>query len=249
MDDFWNQIPMPSQKEKDQQITRILDQGMLANHGLWETMRETLCTLGWRGLFFGGADCISLSVLVSLLCTIPVWGASQQSGIGPAVFSFSPVLYGTLSFFTRWKELQSGTLEWLRTCRVSYSAVTALRMLVFGGAAVLVSVPGSAALWELTGREQSLLWTIAISVSGICLYGLLSLYCMRLQGITGLAAAPVVWAVTAGLPVTWDKAAQLVYNIPAVVFCLIAAAAAALYLMELGRYCRRRIGGKIHAFG
>lgn len=248
MDDFWNQIPMPSQTEKDRQITRILDQGMPATPKLWETMGETLGTLGWRGLFFGTADCIFLSVLGTLLCLVPVWGASRQSGIGPAAFLFSPVLYGTLSFFTRWKELQSGTVEWLRTCRVSHRAVTALRMLVFGGAAVMVSVPGSLVLWKLTGREQSLLWTIAISVSGICLYGLLALYCLRLEGIAGMAAAPAGWAVAAGLPLAWEETAQVIDRVPAVVFCLIAAAAATLYLMELGRFCRRGIGGKNHAF-
>lgn len=248
MDDFWNQIPMPSQKEKDRQIALILDQGIPAAPRLWETLGETLRTLGWQGLFFGATDCIFLSALVTLLCLVPVWGASQQTGVGSVAFLFSPVLYGALSFFTSWKELQSGTLEWLRTCRVSHRAVTALRMLVFGGVAVMVAVPGSVLLWELTGREQPLLWTIAISVSGICLYGLLALYCLRLDGFPGLVAAPAAWAVVAGLPLVWERAAMAIYGIPAAVFCLIAAVAAALYLMELGRFCRRRTGGKIHAF-
>ncbi len=248
MFDDWNQIPIPSQEEKDRQIALILDQGIPTEEILWQTLEQTFRMVRWQGLFFGAADCIFLSVLVTLLCLVPVWGASQQTGIGPAAFLFSPVLYGALSFFTGWKEFQSGTLEWLRTCRVSHRAVTALRMLVFGGAAVTVSVPGSVLLWELTGREQSLLWTIAISVSGVCLYGVLSLYCLRLEGTAGLAAAPAAWALLAGLPLAWEKAAQVIYHIPAAVFCLIAAGAAGLYLMELGRYCRRRIGGKHHTF-
>lgn len=249
MKDDWNQIPLPTWEEKERQITLILEQGAFRKERLWETLGETFRRVGWRGLFFGAEDCIFLSVLAAFLCLFPLLGAARQNGTGPAAFLFSPVLYGTLSFFTGWKEAQSGTLEWLQTCRVSCRAVTALRMMMFGSAAVMVSVPGSILLWELTGREQPLLWTIAISVSGICLYGLLALYCLRLEGKAGLVAAPAVWVVVAGLPMGWERAARAVYHIPGVVFCLIAALAAVFYLLELRRFCRRRLGGNTYAFG
>ena len=48
-------------------------------------------------------------------------------------------------------------------------------MLVFGGVAVVLCVPGNLLLWHLRGGQDSLLWMLALSFSSLFLYAALSL--------------------------------------------------------------------------
>ena len=251
MDNRWNEIPMPTETEKNAAVAQILNAGLPARPGLWHTLTETAGVVGLRTLFFGAADCLFLSALFLLLCLLPTAAAAARQGpLGPALFLLSPALYAALHLLTAWKEAQSGILEWRQTCRVSLRAMTALRMLVFGGASVLVCVPANWLLWHLAGGEVSLPWMVALSVSSLCLYGVLSLYCLRLRGIAGLLTAPAVWAVLGIVPLLWERAAGWLESVPTVLFCLLTAAALILYFMELRRFCRRLTEGEsIYALG
>lgn len=251
MNDRWNEIPMPTAAEKDAAVTRILDAGLPVRPGFRHTLRETLRAVGFRTLFFGTADCLFLSALFLVLCLLPAAAAAARQGpLGPALFLLSPALYAALHLLTAWKEAQSGTLEWRQTCRVSLRAVTALRMLVFGSVSVLVCVPANLLLWYLAGGTVSLSWMVALSVSGLCLYGALSLCCLRLRGIAGLLTAPAAWAALGIVPLLWERAARWLDGVPTVLFCLLTAAALALYFAELRRFCRRPAeGGTNYALG
>lgn len=251
MDDRWNEIPMPTEAEKNAAVARILDAGLPARPGLRHTLTETLQAVGLRTLFFGEADCLFLSVLFLLLCLLPAAAAAARQGpVGPVLFLLSPALYAALHLLTVWKETQSGTLEWRQACRISLRTMTALRMLVFGSVSVLVCVPVNLLLWYLAGGDVSLFWMVALSVSGLCLYGVLSLYCLRLRGIAGLLTAPAVWAALGGVPLLWERAARWLNGVPTVLFCLLSIAALALYVSELRRFCQRRAeGGTIYALG
>ena len=250
MDDRWNEIPMPTAAEKDAAVTRILDAGLPVRPGFRHTLRETLRAVGFRTLFFGAADCLFLSALVLVLCLLPAAvTAARQGPVGPVLFLLSPALYAALHLLTTWKEGQSGTLEWRQTCRISLRTITALRMLVFGSVSVLVCVPVSLVLWRLAEGDISLSWMVALSVSSLCLYGVLSLYCLRLRGIAGLLTAPVVWTALGIVPLLWERAARWLNGVPTVLFCLLTAAALVLYVSELRRFCRRSEGGIIYALG
>ena len=120
MDDCWNEIPMPTEAEKDVAVARILAAGLPARPRFWRTLGETLQAVGFRTLFFGEADCLFLSALLLILCLLPAAAAAARQGpVGPALFLLSPALYAALHLLTAWKEAQSGTLEWRQTCRVS----------------------------------------------------------------------------------------------------------------------------------
>lgn len=249
MDNFWDEIPMPTEAEKIAAVAQILDDGFPARLGLLHALWETLQGVGFRALFFGEADCLFLSALFLLLCLLPASAAAARQGpVGPALFILSPALYAALHLLTAWKEAQSGTLEWRQTCRVSLRTMTALRMLIFGGASVLVCVPANGLLWYLAGGKVSISWMVALSVSSLCLYGALSLYCLRLRGMTGLLTAPAAWTTVGIVPLLWERAARWLNGVPTVLFCLLAVAALALYVSELRRFCRRHTeGGTIYA--
>lgn len=250
MDDFWNEIPMPTEAEQNAAVARILDVGLPARQGFRHTLTETFQAVGFRTLFFGAADCLFLSALFLLLCLLPMTAAATRQGpVGPVLFLLSPALYAALHLLTAWKEAQSGTLEWRQTCRISLRTMTALRMLIFGGASLLVCVPANLLLWYLAGGTVSLSWMVALSVSSLCLYGALSLYCLRLRGIAGLLTAPAVWAALGIVPLLWERAARWLNRVPTVLFCLLTATALILYFSELCRFCRRTEGGIIYALG
>lgn len=250
MDDRWNEIPMPTAAEKDDAVARILDAGLPPRPGFWHDLAETMRAVGLQTLFFGAADCLFLSALVLVLCLLPAAAAAARQGpVGPVLFLLSPALYAALYLLTAWKEGQSGTLEWRQTCRISLRTITALRMLVFGSVSVLVCVPANLLLWHLAEGIVSLSWMVALSVSSLCLYGVLSLYCLRLRGMAGLLAAPVAWTALGIVPLLWERAARWLNGVPTVLFCLLTAAALALYVSELRRFCRRTEGGIIYALG
>lgn len=248
MDERWNEIPMPTEAEKDAAVAQILNAGLPVQSGLWHTLMETLQAVGLRTLFFGEADCLFLSALCLLLCLLPAAAAAARQGpVGPVLFLLSPALYAALHLLTGWKEAQSGTLEWRQTCRISLRTMTALRMLVFGSVSVLACVPADWLLWYLAGGEVSLLWMMALSVSSLCLYGALSLYCLRLRGMAGLLTAPAVWSALGTVPLLWERAARWLNGVPTVLFCVLTAAALVLYVTELRRFCRRTEGGLMYA--
>lgn len=243
-------IPLPTEAEKRRAIARILDAGLPRRVALGWELWEVLGRAGPRALLFGVGDCLALSLLIWALCLLPVLALARTAGsLAPALFLFSPLLYAALSLLTGWKDLQTGIWEWTWTFRISARMVAALRMLGFGGLSVLLCVPANWALWLLTGREQSLGWMLALSLASLFLYGGLSLACQRLRGPAGGLGAPACWALLGLAALFQPRAAEWLAAVPAAVFCLLAAAGIALYLLELRRFCRRPVeGGASYAF-
>ena len=129
MDDR-NPIPMPTQEERAQSIRQAVEAGLPPARPRW---RE----LPWSALVFGVEDCLFLAAILGGLCffsAVPL-AQEQHYALSALLFTVSPALYAALQVLTAWKDSQSGTLEWKRTCRVSPRTVAALRMLAFGGAA------------------------------------------------------------------------------------------------------------------
>ena len=229
--DNWN-VPMPTPEEKSRAIHAILD-AALPEPGrtrfYWQWLR-----LSWPALFFGVGDCLFLACLLAGLILIPA-AAVAAKGISLAglLFLLSPCLYALLQGLTTWKELMSGTLEWKLTCRFSLRALTALRMLVFGGASTMVCVPANVLLWYAGGCRVGLAWMLGLSFSSLFLYAALSLACQRLRPRWALFAAPAVWLSVGGIPLFRQETAALLEQVPALVFLCIALGGLAVYLLEL----------------
>ena len=242
MDDW--KIPMPTEDEKQRAVAGILDAALPRRVSFARELWAILEQVGPRGLLFGGGDCLALSLLIWALCLLPALALAGANGsLAPALFLFSPLLYGALSLLTGWKNLQTGLWEWSCTFRISARMVTALRMLCFGALSVLVCVPANWALWLLAGRELPLGWMLSLSLSGLFLYGALSLFCQRMRGMAGLVGAPACWVLLGLVSLSWPRAGAWLAAIPTAVFCLLAAAGVALYLLELRHFCRRPMEG------
>lgn len=237
-------ISMPTEEEKQQSISYILNEGLPCQRGILYELWDVLTHVGPQTLFFGVGDCIALSMLIWTLSLIPMIALTGYSeSPAPALFLLSPLLYAVLSLLTLWKELQSGIWEWTWAFRISARMITALRMLCFGGGSVLACVPVTILLWLFSGRGFSLGWMISLSLASLFLYGMLSLLCQRLRGVPGILGAPALWLLLGLIPFIWPHTVQWLLTIPAAVFCLLAAIALSAYLVELRRFCRRCVEG------
>lgn len=234
----WEPIPMPTEEERRRAVRTVVDAGLPPPAG------RLLGDIPLSVLFFGVGDCLFLAVLITGLCFVPLAVAVfQKSPLAPLLFLLSPLLYASLQFLTMWKEFSTGTLEWKQTCRISFRALTALRMLVFGGASVAVCVPADVLLWELSLHRVALPWMLGVSFSSLFLYAAWSLFCQRLRRREGMLAAPALWLALGAVLLCWEEGAALLLRIPALVFFLLALAGLALFLTELRRHLTRPIEG------
>ena len=239
-----NNILMPTEQEKQKTITQILDVALPHPVSFRKELWDTLCIAGVRTVFCGVGDCLALAALLWVLCLFPAsYLANYTGGLAQILLLMSPLLYATLSLMTTWKDFQTGIREWTWTFRISAQTVSALRMLCFGAASVLVCVPANLLLWSVSGYLQPLGWMLALSLSSLFLYGTLSLLCLRLRGIVGILAAPIIWLIIGMVLLMCPPAAEWLNTVPTIVFCLIFVGTLILYLREMRRFCRRYIEG------
>ena len=189
-------IPMPTGEERQAAIRRIVELS-----GVEQRARRRSVPLSV--VFFGVEDCLFLPVLAVLLCLIPGAAAARFSPMAPLLFLFSPALYAALHLLTAWKDTLSGVAEWRRSCKLSACTLLALRMLVFGGLAVIVCVPANILLWLTSKRIWSLPWMLGLSFGSLFRYAALTLSCLRLR--RGIVVPPAVWGVTGLFLLVWDR--------------------------------------------
>lgn len=234
----WEPIPMPAEEERRQAVRAVVDAGLPPPAG--RLLREIPLSV----LFFGAGDCLFLAVLITGVCFVPLAVAvSQKVPLAPLLFLLSPLLYAALQFLTMWKEFMTGTLEWKQTCRVPFRVLTALRMLVFGGASVAVCVPVNVLFWELSLHSAALPWMLGVSFSSLFLYAALSLSCQRFRRREAMLAAPALWLILGIALLCWEDGTALLFRVPAFVFFLLALTGLVLFLMELKHYLSRSIEG------
>lgn len=232
-----DRIPMPTEAEKARAIGAILEAGL--SQAVKPGLRpgQMLCGLPLSALFFGVGDCLFLAALLTALCLIPAAAAvSLRASLAALLFLLSPLLYASLQLLTMWKDAASGTLEWKQTCRVSLRKLTALRMLLFGGANLAGCVPMNVLLWSVSGRQLTLPWMLGLSFASLFLYAGLSLLFQRLRRRGALLAAPLLWGLLGLFLLCCPRAAALLPRVPAAALFLLAAAGLAFCLRELNRH-------------
>lgn len=233
-------IPMPTGEERQAVIRRIVELSRVE-----QRVRRRSVPLSV--VFFGVEDCLFLPVLAALLCLIPGAAIAHFAPVAPLLFLFSPALYASLHLLTAWKDTASGVAEWRRTCRLSSWTLLALRMLVFGGLAVIVCVPANILLWLASGRSWSLAWMLGLSFSSLFLYAALTLFCLKLR--RGMVIPPVVWGVAGLFLLVWERGGELLLRVPVLVLFFLAAAGLAYCVLTLERMLRYpNRGGRFYAY-
>ena len=233
-------IPMPTGEERQAAIRRKVELSGVEQ-------RANRPSIPLSVVFYGVEDCLFLPVQAVLLCLIPGAVIARFDSMAPLLFLFSPALYAALHLLTAWKDTASGVAEWRRSCKLSACTLLALRMLVFGGLAVIVCVPANILLWLTSGRSWSLPWMLGLSFSSLFLYAALTLFCLRLR--QGMVIPPVVWGVAGLLLLVWERGGELLLRVPVLILFVLAAAGLAYCALTLGRMLRYpNQGGRFYAY-
>lgn len=242
----WEEIPMPSEEEKNGAVMKILDTAMPQRNGIWRELYRTANTVGLRTLFFGVGDCFFLAVLVLCVCLFPAATVLVNAvRIAPCLFLLSPAFYALAHLLTMWKEYQTRTLEWKQTWRVSFRTIMTLRMLVLGAVSVVGSILICAVLWSLSRQMVSFVWMLSVAFSALFLYGGSSLLCQRLWGMRAVLLVPSVWILVSLVPVLWEPASIWLMQIPVYVFLMIAAVGVGFYFVQIYYFAAGKPGVRV----
>ncbi len=228
-----------SEEEKNKSIDFIISQGMPRPQTLSNCIPQLFKAVDIRTLFFGVGDCLFLAFLAFAMCIVPFsyTASGGENALCPAVFVFSPVLYGLLHLLTQWKERMSGTYELKMTCRYTLRQLTALRMLLFGGISIIVCVPVTSIFYSLSGGAVSLPRLMGVSFSALFIFAAVLLAAFisgKKRYISGVYA---VWtAVSVIMLNSGEKFGSLLLKVPVFLFYLTAVLALSVYLIEVRHY-------------
>lgn len=234
-------IPVPTPMERKASIRRVLDEGLAPARPGWRK-------LPLYALVFGVEDCLFLGVLLGVLPVLLAFAPAESFAghLAAVLFLTSPLLYASAHGLAMWKESLSGTLDWKRTCRLPLQTLMALRMLLFGGTAVLVCVPVNLLLWQAGGGEMPLGRVLGVSFSSLFLHAALSLACRRMKW--GPVVPVALWTAL-GLFFLNGGPALPLEEVPTAVFFLLAGAGLVFCAGQLRVMMRRPDkGGFIYAF-
>lgn len=242
----------PDQAEKNRSIARILERGMPEPRRLSVALGKRWNAVGVRGLFFGLGDCIFLALLACgllWLCLFAAFG-NHSSPSYVVTFFASPFLYAALHLLTTWKEIMSGTYELMMTCQYNLRQVTALRMLVFGGISVVVTVMASVGVAALLTDGISILRLLGVSFSALFLFAALSLFVERRGSAPGIGlVTPLLWvSLFLALLLLGDRGERLLFQVPTAVFWGVSAVSLVFYIRALEHlYFESKEGAISHA--
>lgn len=233
-------IPFLSEEEKSQSIQTILAIGIPEPQRLSSAIPSLLRTVGVRGLIFGVGDSIFLAILAAALLWVFLFSSlsGNNSLLYILLFITSPFLYAALHLLTTWKEIMSGTYELMMTCRCSLRQLSALRMLVFGGAAVVLSMLAGAGVAFVSSGDVSVLRCVSISFSALFLFAAAQLIVeWKWYAPKSYFAAPVFWLLSGlVLLLMGEKAESFLVNVPTFVFWIITLASLAIYCVVMKRF-------------
>lgn len=239
MNDF-EKIQFPSGEEKNRSIRMILDRGIPKPNRMLADLWETACRIGVKGLFFGVGDCMFLALLLGGL----LWAgcffamAAGRGQFSVLLFLVSPFLYALLHLLSIWKEIMTGTYETMMVCRCSLRQLMVLRMLAFGGFAVILLTGVSAGIGWLLEGSPSILNLMGISFSALFLFAAASAAAeWKWRAPGAYLVVPAFWVIfSLILLVLGERAEAFLRDIPALVFWIAAACSAVLYGKTLKHY-------------
>ncbi|MBU9746405.1 hypothetical protein KTH81_21545 [Lachnospiraceae bacterium ASD3451] len=239
MNDFEN-IRFPSGEEKDRSIRMILEEGIPRPKRMAADLWETAGRIGFKNLFFGVGDCMFLALLLGGLlwagCFAVMAGGRGQLSV--LLFLASPFLYALLHLLSIWKEIMVGTYETLMVCRCSLHQLMVLRMLVFGGLAVIVLVGTSTGVGWLLKGSPSVLNLLGISFSALFLFAAASAAAeWKWRAPGAYLVVPAGWILLSlVLLILGERAEAFLRSIPDAVFWIAAACGAVFYGRTLKHY-------------
>lgn len=137
IDGVWKRI---EEKERDLKILNGLERKKKSN--LLPMSKEFFRRVGIKGLFYGIADVIAVSMVISICIFVGVYiylGFDSQY-VYSMIFIFSPTLYASIFCLSYVKETQINTINVQMSCRYTFFHVLIFRMFLNSGLSILFNL-------------------------------------------------------------------------------------------------------------
>ena len=198
--------------EKENSIAFILKEVHLRPVTFREFIRSYFQEVGFRYLFLGMGDILFIVSLLLLGVGILYFPDvhhllenDRHNDIYFTVFMASPLCYAFLYFLGIWKERLLGTFELKMTLRVSLKELLVLRMLVFSGISLIVSVGSNLLIWQMFGQELSLMRLFSLSFSSLFLFANIQLLLeYKIPMHCSHWVTPIIWGIV-GVFFVWKQ--------------------------------------------
>lgn len=211
------------QDEKENSIAFILKEANLQPVTFRVFIHSYFQEVGFRYLFWGMGDILFIVSLLLIgvgILYFPdlyhLFENGHRDEIYFIVFMVSPLCYALLYFLGIWKERLLGTFELKMTLSVSLKELFILRMLVFSGISLIVSVGSNFLIWQLLGQELSLMRLFSLSFSSLFLFANIQLLLeYKISMRCSYWITPTIWSAV-GVLFIWKKdwIAQLLLYLP-----------------------------------
>ena len=235
----FRETEFPDKTKKEQSIAFIVANGVSPPRRPLRLLWQILRTAGFYSIFFGVWDCMLLALLLDGCLWAAVWAAAKEATLlYLLVFLASPLLYALLHLLIVWKERMAGMYPFLCVCRLSLSRLTAVRLLLYAGAFMLLSAAVSLYLGCFSGETYSAPRLVSLSFTSLFFYAWIQML-MEWTWMNRLsfAAAPALWtAVSLTLLTARTYRPQILDGIPTAVFLVCAGVFALLYLKMIRTY-------------
>lgn len=238
----FHEIDFPDAQEKERSIDWILSHGMVRvrpqklRFALWRVWS----TAGLLGIFFGVWDCMLLAFLLDGCLWAAVYMAAGRDAalLYLLVFLASPLLYAMLHLLTVWKETMSGMYPLLSVCRMALYQLTALRLLLFTSASVVLSSAASLGIGVCFPGMLSALRLVSLSIASLFFYAWMQMLLeWRWKHQAACAAPPALWGIfSILLLLSAQRGQRILSQIPTAAFAVCAVVFAALYFIVLRKY-------------
>lgn len=156
--------------------------------------KEFLGRMGIKGLFYGMADVIAVSMVISVCVFIGIFvylGFDSQY-VYSMLFIFSPTLYASIFCLSYMKETQINTINIQMSCRYTFFHVLIFRMLLNSGLAIVFNL-----IYIFTLNQwfdMNPVKALALSFSSLMLFSLMLTKSMRRRNrVSGFVWVNVVW--------------------------------------------------------
>lgn len=249
MENF-DKILYPTEEEKCKSIARIVEKGIVPPRRLSDAFVGILKEIGFRELFFGVGDCVFLAFLGAAFLGMGIFSSVMKHPdiVYLLIFISSPFLYALLHLLTIWKDIMTGTYEQLMTLKISLRRMTVLRMLVFGGFSVVLTVMTGIWFYVFLPDSVSVFKVLGLSFTSLFLFAWMELLVeWKWRTPVSCFVVPVVWIVLGTLLTLFERnMRQLFEVIPAVFFMMTAVIFAVLYYNMLKTYYFDLKEGVVH---
>lgn len=232
-----------TEEEKESSISYILSEVDLQPTTFRAFLRSYFQEVGFRYLFWGIGDILFIVGLLLLgvgILSFPSIGPFVEKGhpkIYFTVFMTSPLCYALLYFLVIWKERLLGTFELKMTLRVSLKELFILRMLVFSGISLVISVGSGLAIWQLFSQELSLMRLFSLSFSSLFLFANLQLlFEFKIPMRVSHWLTPLLWGALVSLLI-WQQETiiQFLVYVPVTIVITLVCGLCMLFICLLRR--------------